>query len=75
MSTALVPVLAVAADSSVSSAPSRPRADFIAQLIAAAVQAPQTRVRRRAEPEEASAVYGKGDQVLPATGARLSRSL
>jgi hypothetical protein len=75
MSTALVSLAAVVTGSSVSSAPSRPRADFIAQLIAAAVQAPQARVRRRAEPEEATAAYGKGDQGLPPNGARLSRSL
>lgn len=75
MSTALVPLAAVAADSSVSPTLSRPRADFVAQLIAAAVQVPQTRMRRRAAPEEATAAYGRGDRSSPPTGATLSRSL
>jgi len=35
----------------------RPSAAFVAQLIATRMQAPQTRARRRAEPEEAMAVY------------------
>jgi hypothetical protein len=35
----------------------RPRAGFLAQLIATAQQAPQTRARRRAEPNRASAAY------------------
>ena len=35
----------------------RPAAAFLAQLIATRMQAPQTRARRRAEPEEAIAVY------------------
>ncbi len=34
-----------------------PMAGFLAQLIATRAQAPQTRERRRAEPEEATAVY------------------
>lgn len=34
-----------------------PGAAFLAQLIATQMQAPQTRARRRAEPEEAIAVY------------------
>jgi hypothetical protein len=34
-----------------------PSAGFLAQLIATAQQAPQTRARRRAEPDHASAVY------------------
>jgi len=34
-----------------------PAAGFLAQLIATQMQAPQTRARRRAEPEEATAVY------------------
>ena len=35
----------------------RPSATFLTQLIATAQQAPQTRQRRRAEPDEANAVY------------------
>jgi hypothetical protein len=34
-----------------------PAAGFLAQLIATHMQAPQTRARRRAEPDEAIAVY------------------
>jgi hypothetical protein len=34
-----------------------PAATFLAQLIATAQQAPQTRARRRAEPDHASAIY------------------
>ena len=34
-----------------------PSAGFLAQLIATQMQAPQTRARRRAEPDEATAVY------------------
>jgi hypothetical protein len=34
-----------------------PAAPFLAQLIATQMQAPQTRARRRAEPEDAAAVY------------------
>jgi len=34
-----------------------PSASFLAQLIATHMQAPQTRARRRAEPDEAIAVY------------------
>jgi hypothetical protein len=40
----------------------RPRADFFAQLIATAAQAPQTRARRRAQPAEAVAIYGAIDR-------------
>lgn len=35
----------------------RPSAVFLAQLIATAQQAPQTRQRRRAEPQDANAFY------------------
>ena len=34
-----------------------PAAAFLAQLIATEMQAPQTRARRRAEPDEAIAIY------------------
>jgi hypothetical protein len=36
---------------------SRPAATFLAHLIATAQQAPQTRQRRRAEPQDAAALY------------------
>jgi hypothetical protein len=60
MSTALVPI--AVSEPSWCAGPGvehgRPRADFLAHLIATAVHAPQTRARRRAEPAEAVAVYG-----------------
>jgi hypothetical protein len=53
----------------------RPRADFIAQLIATATAAPQTRARRRAEPDEAIAAYAALDQRPASSGCTVSRSL
>jgi hypothetical protein len=45
-----------------------PAAPFLAQLIATALQAPQTRVRKRADPVDATAIYaaaGKGKAAAP----------
>jgi hypothetical protein len=53
----------------------RPNADFIAHLIATKAQAPQTRVRRRAEPEQAVAAYGSVGHWPTPLGRALSRSL
>jgi hypothetical protein len=53
----------------------RPNADFIAQLIAASIKAPQTRARRRATPGEASALYRAHDHEPAAPGRTFSRSL
>ena len=53
----------------------RPNADFIAQLIAAEIKAPQTCARRRATPDEAIAVYRAADHVPVAMGRSFSRSL
>jgi hypothetical protein len=53
----------------------RPRADFLAQLIATAAQAPQTRARRRAQPAEAVAIYGAIDRRPAAQPPALRRSL
>jgi hypothetical protein len=50
-------------------------ADFVAHLIATKAQAPQTRARRRAEPEEAVAAYGAVGQWPTRLGRTLSRSL
>jgi hypothetical protein len=50
---------------------SRPLAGFLAELIATAQQAPQTRRRRRAEPKEASAIYA----AISAPAARMGRAL
>jgi hypothetical protein len=46
-----------------------PSAPFVAHLIATRMQAPQTRERRRAEPEEAIAVYRS--MTKPVTGKRV----
>jgi hypothetical protein len=54
----LVPVAASDAAASLGDVGCRPRADFLAQLIATVARAPQTRLRRRAEPEQAIAAYG-----------------
>ena len=54
---------------------SRANAGFVAHLIATSAQAPQTRARRRANPEDAIAAYGAlGHWPTPA-GRKLSRSL
>ena len=56
-------------------ATSRASADFVAHLIATLAQAPQTRARRRADPDQAIAAYGAlGHWPIPA-GGMLSRSL
>ena len=57
MSTALVPIAVGKPRLETSTCLRRPRADFLAHLIATAAQAPQTRMRRRAEPAEAVAIY------------------
>jgi hypothetical protein len=56
-------------------ATSRANADFVAHLIATSAQAPQTRVRRRANPEEAIAAYDALGRWPTASGQILSRSL
>ena len=54
----------------------RAKADFVAHLIATAVQAPQTRARRRTEPEHAVAAYRSSLGQRPTEpGRALSRSL
>jgi len=68
----LAPTRQKAADPSVSR---RPNADFVAQLIATATQAPQTRARRRAAADEVSAVYLALDRRPSPAGRVLSRSL
>jgi hypothetical protein len=45
----------------------RPGAPFLAQLIATRMQAPQTRARRRAEPEDAIALYRAATAAVPAS--------
>jgi hypothetical protein len=46
-----------------------PSAPFVAHLLATRMQAPQTRARRRAEPEDAIAVYRS--MTKPVTGSRV----
>jgi hypothetical protein len=43
-----------------------PGAPFLAQLIATQMQAPQTRARRRTEPEEAITLYRAANAAVPA---------
>jgi hypothetical protein len=50
---------------------SRPSAAFLAQLIATAQRAPQTRRRRRAEPNEVSSIYA----AVSAPAARMGRAI
>ncbi len=75
MSTALVPLGSTDRNSRPSRMGQRPNADFIAHLIATAAQAPQTRVRRRAEPVAATAAYRALGQWPTAPGGTVSRSL
>jgi hypothetical protein len=75
VSTALVPIATERHTASDDFGTSRPRADFIAQLIATAVAAPQTRTRRRAEPEAAIAAYAALDQRPAPSGRAVSCKL
>ena len=75
MGTALVPITAMEWRSPATRVRSRPSVDFLAQLIAASGKAPQTRQRRRAEPQEAIAAYQAVDGKVTLSGRTLSRSL
>jgi hypothetical protein len=75
MTTALVPVAPERHTSRPLASYQRGNADFIAHLIATAAQAPQTRARRRAEPEQAIAAYSALGQWPSEAGGALSRSL
>ncbi len=75
MSTALVPLAPRECRALSRSTSIRPRADFLAQLIATSAQLPQTRLRRRAEPDVAIAAYGANDRAPPRAGGALTRSL
>jgi hypothetical protein len=75
LSNALVPLAYTEPAAATPRATARANADFVSHLIATSAQAPQTRVRRRAEPAEAVAAYDALDhRPLPA-GRTLSRSL
>jgi hypothetical protein len=52
-----------------------PPAAFLAQLIATALKAPQTRARRRAEPDDASAAYSAVSAHCVHLGGTLYRSM
>ena len=75
MRNALVPIVPVDRDRGALRAGRRPNADFIAHLIATSAQAPQTRARRRAEPQDAIAAYRIVGQWPTLPGRTLSRSL
>jgi hypothetical protein len=75
MNTALVPAAECQPQRSCPSASGRVNADFLAHLVATKHQAPQTRLRRRAEPAEAIAAYGALDHRPAPSGHALSRSL
>jgi hypothetical protein len=70
MSGALVPLKPVICDRVPFLPVSRANAAFVAHLIATRIQAPQTRMRRRAEPAEAAAAYsGVGQWPMPSRRA------
>jgi hypothetical protein len=75
MSNALVPTAPSAGERQDALAVPRPNADFIAHLIATAARMPQTRERRRAEPDEALAAYRALGQWPTEIGRALSKSL
>lgn len=54
---------------------SRPLAAFLAQLIATAQRVPQTRRRRRAEPNEVSVIYAAVSAPAARAGRAISRSM
>jgi len=75
VSTALIPVAPSDFTAPASHVTGRPRADFLAQLIATLAHAPQTRVRRRAEPADAIAAYCANGRRSALASPALSRSL
>jgi hypothetical protein len=72
---ALVPVATKTCDSHVLGSGQRPNADFVAHLIATAAKLPQTRSRRRAEPEQAVAAYRALGQWPSSPGRAVRRSM
>jgi len=75
VSTALVPIAVGECATRATNLTCRPNADFLAQLIAISGKAPQTRCRRRAEPQEAIAAYRACGGAVTLSGRGLSRSL
>lgn len=72
---ALVPIVPAACEREALRTTGRANADFIAHLIATATQAPQTRLRRRVEPEQATAAYRALGHWPTAIGRSVRRSL
>jgi hypothetical protein len=74
MTNALVPTAPVFRESKPAQTDGRASADFVVHLIATAARLPQTRDRRRAEPEEALAAYRALGHRPAEPGRALSRS-
>jgi len=75
MSNALVPIASTGREPKAARADRRANAGFIAHLIATAAHMPQTRERRRAEPEVALAAYRALGHWPTESGRALSKSL
>lgn len=75
MNRALVTINPAASENRAVPAGHRANADFLAHLIATVARLPQTRARRRAEPEAALAAYRALGQWPTEFGRVLSRSL
>ncbi len=75
MPNALVPIAPADQAPAKRQAAGRPNADFVAQLIATSIKAPQTCARRRATADAATAVYRAQDCAPAFPGRALSRSL
>lgn len=75
MVNALVPVNPGQREKRQGPADARASANFIAHLVGTAAQAPQTRARRRAEPQDAVAAYRELGQRPSRPGGALSRSI
>jgi hypothetical protein len=74
MSTALVPIAQPAGAERRGYSCVRPQAEFLTLLIAAKTLAPQTRARRRAEPDVAVAAYAVTNYRPLPIGRTLSRA-
>ena len=75
MTTALIAISPQTRNQPATRASGRSNAAFVAHLIATAAQLPQTRARRRAEPDEANAAYRALGQWPSDAGGVVSRSL
>jgi hypothetical protein len=74
MGTALIAIGMTDRTASPAAASGRPRANFLTQMIATAQRVPQTRARRRAEPDQAIAAYGATARCPAPSGRALTRS-